>query len=160
MGGASRHTRRMGIHIAGRSDLPQLARLLWLHSTPVEQSQQSIESFAVDLGAWWKGHEHSHLAFISRRVESEPVGMAWLALLPRVPRPGATTRLSADIQSVFVVPEERGLGIGSALVHAAFEHAAHLGASRVTVHSGRGALALYERLGFGSSPHLLQKAVE
>lgn len=66
--------------------------------------------------------------------------MAWVALVPRVPRPGATSRLSADIQTVFVMPERRGQGIGSALVEAASEHAMHLGSLRVTVHSGRKAV--------------------
>jgi GNAT superfamily N-acetyltransferase len=82
--------------------------------------------------------------------------MAWVALLPRIPRPGATSRMSADIQTVFVLPEQRGRGIGSALVHAAAEHAAQLGAIRVTVHSGRKAVPVYERLGFKSSRQLLQ----
>jgi GNAT superfamily N-acetyltransferase len=83
--------------------------------------------------------------------------MAWVALVPRVPRPGATSRLSADIQSVFVMPTQRGQGIGSALVEAASEHATHLGSLRVTVHSGRKAVPVYERLGFESSRQLLQR---
>jgi predicted N-acetyltransferase YhbS len=80
-----------------------------------------------------------------------------LALIARVPRPGTTTRLSADLQSVFVVPEHRGNQIGAALVQAATEHVVRLGAGRVTVHSSRGAVPLYERLGFASSEELLQK---
>ncbi|MGW0837342.1 GNAT family N-acetyltransferase [Streptomyces prunicolor] len=40
-----------------------------------------------------------------------------------MPTPGATSRLAADGQSVFVRPERRGRGIGSALVAAASEHA-------------------------------------
>jgi GNAT superfamily N-acetyltransferase len=83
--------------------------------------------------------------------------MAWVALVPRVPRPGATSRLSADIQSVFVMPMQRGQGIGSALVRAASEHATHLGSLRMTVHSGRKAVPVYERLGFESSRQLLQR---
>jgi GNAT superfamily N-acetyltransferase len=71
--------------------------------------------------------------------------MAWVALVPRVPRPQATSRLAADTQSVFVMPEQRGTGIGSALVEAASEHATRLGSLRVTVHSGRKAVPVYER---------------
>ncbi|GAB3758115.1 hypothetical protein GCM10028864_43030 [Microlunatus parietis] len=84
------------------------------------------------------------------------VGMAWVALVPRVPRPGKLNRLSADIQSVFVRPEHRGQGIGSALVEAATAHALRLGALHVTVHSGRRAVPVYERLGFVSSPELAE----
>ncbi len=73
-----------------------------------------------------------------------------------MPRPGLTTRLSADVQSVFVLPAQRGRGIGAALVRAVTDHALRLGATHVTVHSSEGAVSLYERLGFASSPLLLQ----
>jgi GNAT superfamily N-acetyltransferase len=83
--------------------------------------------------------------------------MAWVALVARVPRPGATSRLSAHIQSVLVMPKQRAQGIGSALVEAASEHATRLGSLRVTVQSGRKAVPVYERLGFESSRQLLQR---
>ena len=148
----------MDIRIAGGADLAQLARLLWLNAAPEEQAKQSVESFAVDLASWWTDHD-THLAFVAGLGDAELVGMAWLALVPRVPRPGVISRRSADIQSVFVVPEHRGRRIGSALVQAASEHALRLGAGRVTVHSGRRAVPVYERLGFASSRQLLQMAV-
>lgn len=131
-----------------------------MHAAPDEQAQQSVESFAVDFAGWWADHADSHLAFVARLAESEVVGMAWLAVVARVPRPGGATRLSADIQSVFVLPEHRDNGIGSALVQAASEHALLLGVGRVTVHSGRKAVPLYERMGFASSRQLLQRPAE
>lgn len=146
----------MDIALAGPEDLADLARLLWLHAAPDEQASQTVDSFAVDLAKWLSGHGRSHHAFVARNAESGIVGMAWLALVPRVPRPGTTTRHSGDIQSVFVVPHERGKRIGAALITAATRQALKLGASRVTVQSGRKAVPLYERLGFASSPQLLQ----
>lgn len=146
----------MDIRIADREDVQHLARLLWLNAMPEQQAQQSVEAFAVDLDTWWAEHD-SHVAFVARVAESEVVGMAWLAIVPRVPRPGVTTRRSADIQSVFVVPEHRGKRIGSALVQAAADHAFDLGTGHVTIHSGRKAVPVYERLGFASSRQLLQK---
>jgi len=47
--------------------------------------------------------------------------------------------------------------VGSALVEAAAERATRLGSLRVTVHSGRRAVPVYERLGFESSRRLLQR---
>jgi GNAT superfamily N-acetyltransferase len=55
------------------------------------------------------------------------------------------------------MPERGGQGIGSALVEAASEHATFIGAGRVTVHSGRTAVPVYERLGFEPSRQLLQR---
>lgn len=100
------------------------------------------------------------MAFVARVHGSDLVGMAWLALVPRVPRPGTTARLSADIQSVFVLPEQRGKGVGQELVHAATEHVRRQGAARVTVHSSSRAVPVYERLGFASSRTLLQTPAE
>lgn len=146
----------MDIALAAREDLADLARLLWLHAAPDEQVRQTVDSFAADLGDWWSEHGGSHLAFVARSAEFGVIGMAWLALVPRVPRPGTTARCSGDIQSVFVLPEQRGRRVGAALIHAASDHALRLGAGRVTVQSGRKAVPLYERLGFASSPQLLQ----
>lgn len=137
-----------------------LAHLLWLHAAPDERAQRSVRSFTGDLRGWWADHQDTHLAFVARPAPDVLVGMAWLALVPRVPRPGVTTRRSADIQSVFVLPEHRGRRVGSELVQAATEHALRLGAGRVTVHSGRKAVPVYERLGFASSPQLLQAPPE
>lgn len=134
-----------------------LARLLWLDTCDEEPEQRSLDPFTAEFAKWWATERHSHLAFVARLPRPEIVGMAWVALVPRVPRPGATSRLSADIQSVFVTPEHRGQGIGSALVAAASEQATYLGAVRVTVHSGRKAVPVHERLGFESSRQLLQR---
>lgn len=150
----------MRISRAHADDIADLARLLWLDTRNEEPAQRSVDAFAAELAQWWSAHQESHLAFVARVLRPEIVGMAWVALVPRVPRPGATSRLSADIQSVFVMPEQRGRGVGSALVRAASEHAAHLGSLRVTVHSGRKAVPLYERLGFESSRRLLLRPAD
>ena len=144
----------MEILLAAPEHARDLARLLWLHADPQQQDRQSVESFEVDLRPWLSSHGHSHHAFIARSSEAEIVGMAWLALLPRVPRPGTISRHSADIQSVFVLPDQRGKGLGAALITAATNHARELGANRVTVQSGRKATPLYERLGYASSRQL------
>ncbi|AKU19186.1 hypothetical protein VV02_21870 [Luteipulveratus mongoliensis] len=134
-----------------------LARLLWLDAPDEQLDQLPLEAFTADLAHWWANHQDSHHAFVADVDDHEVVGMAWAALLPRTPRPGATRRLAADIQTVFVMPQYRGQGIGSALVDAAAAYATQAGAARVTVHSGRKAVPVYERLGFASTPQLLQR---
>ncbi|MBB2894396.1 GNAT family N-acetyltransferase [Flexivirga oryzae] len=150
----------MDISIAGHDDLRALAGLLWLHASPEEQAAQPLEAFTDDLAMWWSDHADSHHAFVAWTAGREPIGMAWLALLPRVPRPGTAVRQSADIQSVFVMPEHRGAGTGSALVRTATSHAFAAGATRVTVRSGRRAVPVYRRLGFEASDRLLQRSAD
>ncbi|GAA1940804.1 GNAT family N-acetyltransferase [Kitasatospora viridis] len=142
---------------AGPDDVAELARLLWLDTHHEEPGGPAVDAFAAQLAQWWDTRRDSHLAYVARLHEPQIVGMAWVALVPRVPRPGATNRLAGDIQSVFVLPEHRGRGIGSALVDAASQHATRLGSLRVTVHSGRRAVPVYERLGFEASRRLLQR---
>lgn len=143
-------------------DVRGMARLLSLDTRDERPTESVLDDFADELSRWWSAHESSHFPFVARPDASdsdEPsiVGQAWVAVVPRVARPGRTNRLSADIQSVFVLPEYRGHGIGSALVEAAADHATRLGALYITVHSGQRAVPVYERLGFVSSPQLLQR---
>lgn len=147
----------MKITLATPDDVDQLARLVRIDTRDEEPTQPAFSTFAAELATWCDSNLDSHLAFVARISEQEVVGMAWVALVPRVPRPGATNRLSADIQTVFVLPQHRGAGVGSALIEAAAEHAIGLGAARVTVQSGRTAVSMYERLGFQSSRQLLQR---
>jgi GNAT superfamily N-acetyltransferase len=150
----------MRIDQADVEDVPGLAALLWMNHFDEPPSNQSLNDFSEDISRWWSERLATHLAFVARDEPAGVVGMAWVALVARVPRPGLLNRMSADIQSVFVTPEYRGRGIGSALVEAATRHASQHGSTRTTVHSGRRAVAVYERLGFASSPQLLQRPLD
>ena len=147
----------MNISQAVETDVVGLARLVWLMADGDERARGSVADFAKEFSGWWAAHRDSHVPFVARLEDPEIVGMAWVASLPRVPRPGSMERISADIQSVFVMPQYRSTGIGSALVDAAVEHAAQRGCARVTVHSSSRSVPMYERLGFESSRQLLQR---
>ena len=141
---------------ATADDVPALARLQWWDTLGEPAAADDVDSFVADFSEWCAVQWESHFAFVARTDRGEIVGKAWCAMIPRVPRPGQMGRYSADIQSVFVVPEHRGRGLGSALVAAATDHALGRGAARVVVHSSRRAVQVYERLGFVSSHRLLQ----
>ncbi|WP_167456846.1 MULTISPECIES: GNAT family N-acetyltransferase [Microbacterium] len=150
----------MHIERAGPDDVRGLARVKWIDRAADDAGDAEFDSFVTALSSWWDDHRATHSAFVARTIDDEIVGAAWVALLPRVPSPGASNRLSADIQSVFVLPEHRGEGVGTALVDAATAHAHGAGASRVTVHSSERAVPVYRRLGFAGSPKLLQRISE
>lgn len=143
---------------ANANDAAELARLIWLdHYGTSPAGPKDLDPFLHEFRDWWGANIQTHTAFVARAEDGPLVGMAWVAVLPRVPRPGMTNRMFADIQTVFVLPEHRGHGIGSALVEAATQFGLAEGALRVTVHSGRKAVPLYQRLGFESSRQLLQR---
>ena len=150
----------MEVRLASTVDTAGLARLLWLDHLQVEPDRPSVDAFAAELAEWWANQSATHVAFVASTPAAGIVGMAWIALVARVPRPGNPDRLSADIQSVFVHPDHRGHRVGSRLVDAAARHAENLGAARVTVHSGHRAVPMYERLRFASSRQLLQRPAE
>lgn len=87
------------------------------------------------------------------------IGMAWLAVLARVPSPRALRRASGDLQCVYVVPGERDGGLGGQLIDAVLARARELGLERVTVHSSSRAIPAYSRHGFEASPRLLHAHV-
>ena len=154
----------MEIARADDADVADLARMLWLmqdesrNAGSGEPGADELAAFTEQLREWRRGPGAAHAAFVARE-DGAVVGAAWVALLPRVPRPGMLSRVSGDIQSVFVLPSHRGRGIASALVRTALGHAEERGAARTTVHASPRAIPVYERLGFAGSPKLMQLEV-
>jgi GNAT superfamily N-acetyltransferase len=147
-----------GIEIreARPDDLAAVAELRWGDSqeggrTPAVPHDEFVPRFV----AWARAHEDSHRCFVVLR-DGVVIGTAWLAIGPRVPAPANFARACGDVQSVYVVPEERNAGLGSALIDAVLSHARDLGLERVTVHSSTRAVPAYLRRGFAVSPKLLQ----
>ncbi|MFJ8490101.1 GNAT family N-acetyltransferase [Streptomyces sp. NPDC094038] len=107
---------------------------------------------------WARENTASHRRMVMVRDEVI-IGMAWPAVLPRVPSPHAPHRASGDLQCVYVVPGERDGGLGGRLVDAVLERARELGLERVTVHSSPRATPACSRHGFESSSRLLHAHV-
>ena len=114
----------------------------------------SRDDFVSSVVAFASAHEQTHHRVVAVR-SAVVVGMAWLAVLPRVPSPRATDRASGDVQCVYVVPEERNASIGGTMMAAVLDKARQLGLEHVTVHSSPEAIHLYERTGFTASPLVL-----
>lgn len=87
------------------------------------------------------------------------IGMAWPAVVRRVPTPRVLHRASGDVRCVYVEPEARDGGLGGQLLDAVLARARELGLERVTVHSSSRAFPAYARRGFEASPRLLHARV-
>ncbi|MDK1345243.1 GNAT family N-acetyltransferase [Streptomyces sp. 378] len=149
----------ISIRPARPAELATVAALRW---------EWFVENGSADLGerddfvrhfvAWAGENAGSHRCMVLVRDE-QVIGMAWLAVVQRVPTPRAPRRASGDLQCVYVVPEARDGGLGGRLIRAVLDGARELGLERVTVHSSPRAVPAYARSGFQESPRLLQAQV-
>lgn len=121
---------------------------------PGEGRAEFVRAFA----AWARENAATHHCLVLVR-DGRVLGMAFLAVTPRVPTPTAFARAAGDVQSVYVVPEARARGLGGLLIDAVLALAGELGLERVTVHSSTRAVPAYERRGFAVAPQLLQAPV-
>lgn len=146
----------VAIRQARDDELGTVAELRWQwvqenNGTPGTTRGRFVAAFV----SWARQHASSHRCVVASRG-SEIVGMAWLAVVPRVPTPQAPERASGDVQCVYVIPRERNAGVGRLIITAVLELADQLRLERVTVHSSPRAVAAYSRGGFAASPRLLQ----
>ncbi|MGX9899554.1 N-acetyltransferase family protein [Arthrobacter sp. SA17] len=148
----------MIVRSAQPEDVARLAALkeAWaLLPRPVPESE--LREFAEDLAAWIRSQGQSLECHVAE-IDGELVGMAWLVLFERVPDIHDRTRLTGDIQSVYVLPKHRQQGIGSALVRSLIDAADERGVPRVTVSANAAAAEMYSAAGFVTAPYLLERA--
>ncbi|MBD0841925.1 GNAT family N-acetyltransferase [Streptomyces sp. TRM68416] len=141
-------------------ELTAVAGLRWQWITENGEEPTSVDraDFVRHFTAWAAEHASSHRCTVLVR-DSAVIGMAWLAIVRRVPTPYAPDRASGDLQCVYIVPEARDAGLGGRLIDAVLSTARDLGLERVTVHSSPRAIPAYARGGFESSPRLLHAHV-
>lgn len=104
-------------------------------------------TFEREFVDWWSQQGGRFRAVIATDA-GEAVGMGFLALVRRIPKPGDLGRVHGDIQSMYVEESHRGTGVGSEIVRTLLGVARDAGCGRVEVHSGRRAVEFYERAGF------------
>lgn len=147
------------IRPAKDDELGTVAELRWQwilenEGTPVTTRDEFVRHFVK----WAQENASSHHCMVMVRRDVV-LGMAWLAIVPRVPSPRAPERASGDVQCVYVAPDARNAGLGGRIIEAVLELADELGLERVTVHSSPRAITAYTRYGFAPSPRLLQAEV-
>jgi GNAT superfamily N-acetyltransferase len=150
------------VRLATPSEGAELAKLRQAshreHRERVDIASADAPSFRSDFCAWWEQRQGSHVAVVAE-VAGRLVGEGFLALVSRPPEPGNVERWHGDVQSMYVLPGYRGIGIGSRILERLVCEAADRGCVRVTVHSGRRALTLYRRAGFEPFERLLLRDV-
>lgn len=141
---------------ADASSLGDLAALRYRWRT--EESGElggGPEVFAEQFRAWREEHAATHEGYVARE-DGVAVGCAWLAIVARVPSPENIERRAGVLQSVYVVPERRNTGVGTALVETLIDVARRGGLDYLMVHPSLASFPFYRRLGFGDALRLLE----
>ncbi|GAA4690332.1 L-amino acid N-acyltransferase YncA [Promicromonospora umidemergens] len=145
------------VRAATPDDAPALAALRWRWAVPDRTpSDDEAREFAGALRRWMEERGERSVCQIAV-LDGDLVGMAWLAVFERAPNPGDLVRRSGDVQSVFVLPEHQGSGIGRRLMEAICAAADGLGVRKLTLDARDSAVPFYERLGFSARNGLMQR---
>jgi len=138
-------------------DAAALADLKIEWSQPdAEPTDAECAAFAEHLIHWMSARSESLLCRVAVS-DGRLIGMAWMVLYERVPNFDQQRRLSADLQSVYVIPAMRRRGIGAALDAELCAEVDSLGIPRTTVHSSSRAAELYRRAGFARDEMMLSR---
>lgn len=143
------------VRVARDGELAGTVRLRWLWAVEVGDDPGDEDEFVGRAVEWAREHRATHVPHIAIDAAGEIVGMAWLALTPRVATTRSFDRWSGDLQSCYVLPEWRDRGIGGELVRLVLETAAERGAEHVTVHASPESARMYSRRGFRANARLL-----
>jgi len=133
---------------ASAGDAPALAELRWAWHLEEGGEPQGREAFLAAFAGWTRAVAATHRAFLAHDPDGQAVGMAWLAAVERPPGPGDLRRRGGDLQSVFVLPAQRGTGLGAHLVEAVVDAATRAGMAHLTVRTGSRPRPFYRHLNF------------
>ena len=143
------------IRLATAADASLLAALRRRWRTE-EANEPADETFDERLLEWLTPRlESTHVAAVALD-DTVGVGMGFLAVLERVPSPAAFPRLAGAVQSVYVVPERRNVGLGASIVRLLVDEAGRRGLDYLMVHPSAPSFSLYRRLGFSDSGRVLE----
>lgn len=144
------------VRVAEGDDLDAVARLRWTWRVDRgEVPTTDLAAFTAALRAWAEDHASTHVPFVAV-VDGAVVGMAWQAIVERIPGPEVWTRRSGMVQSVYVDPAVRDRGIGTELVAALVDAARAAELSYLAVHPTERAMPFYRRLGFAEYERALE----
>lgn len=140
--------KRVAVRRATISDAPVLAnfRMAW-ESERTGELTIDEGKFTHQFISWLERNQHTNIPFICE-IDDQPIGMAWLALITRTPRPTALVRISGDLQTVYIRPEYRNQGFGSDLIRTVIDECRTRKLLRLSVNINLEAIGFYQRLGF------------
>ena len=140
------------------ADAETLAALQWSWRVTEWDAKPDRDhaAFAAAFRDWMLSHGGSHRAMVARRGETV-AGMGWLAFVERTPTPAQFLRRCGHIQAMYVAPDHRGQGIGTAILESLIDAARSEGLEYLLVHPSPRSARFYARAGFiATEEHLVR----
>src|SRR5579863_3921354 len=154
----------MRIRAVSRRDHVLLAEMRYAFRTELEEGNQPRDAFVARMTAWLDQHlpdasdgarDAGHGAFRAWRgwlavddPGEELIGHVFLHLMEKVPNPVPEPELIGYVTNLYVVPEQRGRGLGALLLEQATRECRDLGCDSVVLWPSPRSVSLYERHGF------------
>lgn len=141
---------------AGPGDVEGLAKLRYSWRVD-ELGEQGLDAgeFESQMRGWMERHRDTHLGYLATQ-DAVAVGCAWLCVIDRIPGPAKFVRRAGVLQSVFVRPARRNVGVGSDLVRLVIEEARAMDLDYLSVHPSERSATFYQRLGFDNPDRTLE----
>lgn len=147
----------MLIRDAATDDARAIAALRSTWADERGEPAESIDTYAPALSEWLESHTGRVVGKVAQREDGVVVAMGWLAIIDRLPMPGQHDRRSGDIQSVYVLPEQRKSGLGRVIIDALVDEGRARGLNRIVLHSTDTGADFYRRIGWQNSELLLER---
>ena len=144
------------IRRAASDDVADLStlRYSWRVDELGEQGLDS-EEFESQMRGWIARHRDTHLGYLATQ-DDIAVGCGWLCVTDRIPSPSTFVRRAGVLQSVYVRPAQRNVGVGSVLVRLIIKEARAMELDYLSVHPSEASVTFYQRLGFSDPDRTLE----
>jgi GNAT superfamily N-acetyltransferase len=150
------------VRLASEDDYRDLAGLRWRWRTDErDEATSDPQAWTDEFVSWLHDHSATHIAVVATH-DGDAIGEGWLAVVDRIPNVTPTPpaaigeRRSGYLQSVYVTPPHRGVGIGKQIVDLLVADARDRGLAYLSVHPSERSFSLYRRAGFADSNRVLQ----
>jgi len=141
------------------ADADALARLRWEFRTSLAAAAESPGAFVARCASWMADRLADEAAWRSWiAVEAAAIqGTVWLGFLEKLPNPVGEPEWHAYVSNLYVRPEARGRGIGTALLTAALDACEVRGVDAVILWPTPESRSLYARQGFAAVGEVMER---
>lgn len=150
--------RELRIRTADTTDAYTLARLRYLFRAELGQATEPEEDFVNRCRAWMAERLVRAGPWRCWVAESEQgiIGHAWLQVIEKIPNPVAEPEWHAYVTNCYVLPAERGRGVGESLLETVLDWCRETGVDAIFLWPSEKSRSLYRRHGFTVRDDLLE----